>query len=320
MIPSAGNVHPVYVLQKEFSPHSVRSSLQMTATDMNWDPKSAPKLDFNEDYYSILEIDPEITTKDMKKAYYKIVFKYHPDNKEGKEQKDLCNKQMMVINAAYKVLKDGDARAVYDRKRKMGFYGESAKVGKSTAGSNNRQAPPKSSSSYSSSGSTTSSSSSSSASSSNPFGSYGYQNKEESYEATESLGDIFGDLWSEIRKGKSENLVGDLLDFLEDQVFYGTDSSFLFIDIKLHLFLTSFYYCSVTSFFFYCIVFSLFFPFIPTLRFLRLLLQLQQLTTYIHRSEADLDRVPAPVLGLGLGLGLERLVQGPRLEWTPRFR
>ena len=198
-----------------------RNVLRMAAADMNWDPKSGPKLDFNEDYYSVLEMDPEITAKEMKKAYYKIVFKYHPDNKEGKEQKDLCNKQMMVINAAYKVLKDGDARSVYDRKRRMGVYGEAAKAGKSTSGSNNgktqttqQQSQNTRSSSYSGS-----SSSSSSSSSSDPFGSYGYkQNKEDNYEATESLGDIFGDLWSEIRKGKTENLVDDLLDFLEDQV------------------------------------------------------------------------------------------------------
>ena len=183
----------------------------MSTTDMNWDPKSAPKLDFNEDFYSILEVDPMIASKELKKAYYKIVFKYHPDNKEGKEQKDLCNKQMMVINAAYKVLKDGDARVVYDRKRKAGVYGEAAKVGKSSGGSSNRSAQPQTQK--------TQTRASSGSSSSDPFGSYGYnQNAEESYESTESLGDIFSDFWSEVRKGETKNLVVDLLDFLEDQV------------------------------------------------------------------------------------------------------
>ena len=46
---------------------------------MNWDPKKAPKLDFNEDYYSVLEVDSVATSQELKKAYYKIVFKYHPD-------------------------------------------------------------------------------------------------------------------------------------------------------------------------------------------------------------------------------------------------
>ena len=88
---------------------------------MNWDPKSAPKLDFEEDLYSVLEVDDSIKSKDLKKAYYKLVFKYHPDNKEGEAAKALSNKQMMVvINNAYKVLKEDDTRAAYDRKRKFG--------------------------------------------------------------------------------------------------------------------------------------------------------------------------------------------------------
>ena len=191
--------------------------LKMTETDMNWDPKSAPKLDFNEDYYSILEIDPEITSKDMKKAYYKIVFKYHPDNKEGKEQKELCNKQMMVINAAYKVLKDSDTRAIYDRKRKMGVYGEAAKAGKATGGSSNGKSQTQTQTQQTRR-TTTASSSSSSSSSSNPFDGYINKNRNDVYEATESLGDIFSDFWSEIQKGETKNLVVDLSDFLEDQV------------------------------------------------------------------------------------------------------
>ena len=88
--------------------------------DMDWDPKAAPKLDFEEDYYSVLEVDPEIKGKDLKKAYYKLVFKYHPDNKEGEEAKALCNKQMMVINNAYQTLKQDEKRSAYNRKRKYG--------------------------------------------------------------------------------------------------------------------------------------------------------------------------------------------------------
>lgn len=200
-------------LLKEHREFSMVTSRPMTAADMDWDPKSAPKLDFNEDFYSILEVDPEIKGKELKKAYYKIVFKYHPDNKEGQEQKDLCNKQMMVINAAYKILKDDDARVAYDRKRRMGVYGEAAKVGKSSGGNSNSrsqaqtqtQQTQRKASSYSSS------------SSSDPFNGY-YRKEPEDSGSTESLGDIFSDFWSEIRKGETKNLVVDLLDFLEDQV------------------------------------------------------------------------------------------------------
>ena len=49
----------------------------------------------------------------------KIRFKYHPDNKKSEQEKIICNRQMMVINAAYKVLKDPIARAKYDEKRRL---------------------------------------------------------------------------------------------------------------------------------------------------------------------------------------------------------
>jgi len=39
------------------------------------------------------------------------------ESKEGAEAKLLCNKQMMVINNAYKVLKDSASRSSYDKKR-----------------------------------------------------------------------------------------------------------------------------------------------------------------------------------------------------------
>lgn len=85
--------------------------------NLNWDPKTAPKLDFEEDYYSLLEVDEKSNQQELKRAYYKMVFKYHPDNKEGDSAKELANRQMMVINAAYKILKDVALRSEYDRKR-----------------------------------------------------------------------------------------------------------------------------------------------------------------------------------------------------------
>ena len=42
---------------------------------------------------------------------------YHPDGKKLQAEKDLANKQMMVINNAYKVLKDEESRQLYDKQR-----------------------------------------------------------------------------------------------------------------------------------------------------------------------------------------------------------
>jgi DnaJ domain len=77
--------------------NGVGKDVNVTA-EMTWDIKSAPKLDFDEDYYSVLEVDSKIVPKDLKKAYYSIVFIYHPDRKSEVADKELANKQMMVIN------------------------------------------------------------------------------------------------------------------------------------------------------------------------------------------------------------------------------
>eukprot|EP01038_Epipyxis_sp_PR26KG_P004776 gene4776-6698_t len=99
-----------------------------------YDTNLYPKLDFNEDYYNVLEVDPNINAKELKKAYYKIVFKYHPDNKETIEEKKLCNMQMMVINGAYRVLRESENRKKYDLQRKKGLFG--AKAGVKGSGKN----------------------------------------------------------------------------------------------------------------------------------------------------------------------------------------
>ena len=190
------------------------------ADDMSWDPKAAPKLDFDEDLYSVLEVDSAIAPKDLKKAYYKIVFKYHPDNKETAEAKALCNKQMMVINAAYKVLKDADARAKYDRKRRVGGFSSAGRTAGAASSSSPRSSSPRSSSSASASA-RYSAPPPGGGSSSGPFGKSYYPPNapsDDAYATTDSLGDIFAEFWSELRRGDGKGIVDDVLDFLEDQV------------------------------------------------------------------------------------------------------
>ena len=113
---------------------SVMFPLRVTSADseMNWDPKSGPKLDFNEDYYSVLDVEVTVDMKDLKKAYYKLVFKYHPDNIENESSKSMCNKQMMVINGAYRILKNINLRVMYDRQRRKGFVGAGAGIKESS--------------------------------------------------------------------------------------------------------------------------------------------------------------------------------------------
>ena len=81
-----------------FNKHSFALDLFEKSTEGSG--KTNPKLDFNEDYYSVLEVSPTIPASDLKKAYYKMVFKYHPDNKVGEEVKALCNKQVIQTTAS----------------------------------------------------------------------------------------------------------------------------------------------------------------------------------------------------------------------------
>eukprot|EP01041_Mallomonas_annulata_P004366 gene4367-8692_t len=138
--------------------------------EMNWDPLSAPKLNFNECYYKVLEVSQDADATVIKKAFYKLVLKYHPDNKETEEEKNLCNKQMMVINGAYRILKDPTTRDIYNLKRQQGLFGANAKVKDSSSSTPN---PPPSSTSTPKSRTSSSKSSSKSTSSSDAGGAFG---------------------------------------------------------------------------------------------------------------------------------------------------
>lgn len=60
------------------------------------------------DYYQILGVSRDASPEEIKKAYYKLAQKYHPD-KGGDEKK------FKEINEAYQVLSDKEKRAQYDK-------------------------------------------------------------------------------------------------------------------------------------------------------------------------------------------------------------
>ena len=77
------------------------------------------------DYYEVLGVSRNSSDDDLKKAFRKLAFKYHPDrNREaGAEDK------FKEINEAYQILSDKEKRAQYDR---FGHAG----LGSSSAGAN----------------------------------------------------------------------------------------------------------------------------------------------------------------------------------------
>jgi len=62
----------------------------------------------SKDYYKILEVSKDASSEEIKKAYYKLAHKYHPD-KGGDEKK------MKEINEAYQTLSDKQKKAQYDK-------------------------------------------------------------------------------------------------------------------------------------------------------------------------------------------------------------
>ena len=62
------------------------------------------------DYYDILSVDRNATDEEIKKAFRKLAFQYHPDHNHG----DGATDKFKEINEAYEVLSDTDKRAAYD--------------------------------------------------------------------------------------------------------------------------------------------------------------------------------------------------------------
>ncbi|KAK9689833.1 hypothetical protein RND81_09G084500 [Saponaria officinalis] len=72
------------------------------------------------DYYNILGVDKIAKDEDLKKAYKKLVIKWHPDKNPNEDAKA----KFMQIYEAYNVLSNSQKRAVYDQYGEDGLKGE----------------------------------------------------------------------------------------------------------------------------------------------------------------------------------------------------
>jgi DnaJ-class molecular chaperone len=73
------------------------------------------------DYYQILGVDQKASAKQIKDAYRKLAFQYHPDRND---KNPAAAEKMKSVNEAYAVLSDPDKRREYDTLRQQ--FGSSA--------------------------------------------------------------------------------------------------------------------------------------------------------------------------------------------------
>ncbi|MFC2171634.1 DUF4388 domain-containing protein [Acidobacteriota bacterium] len=71
-------------------------------------------------YYEILAVDKEADFQAIRKAYYKLAKKYHPDRYRGRSRstlQNLCETIFIKVNEAYETLSDEEARQIYNERQ-----------------------------------------------------------------------------------------------------------------------------------------------------------------------------------------------------------
>ncbi|MBR5354635.1 MAG: molecular chaperone DnaJ [Alphaproteobacteria bacterium] len=74
----------------------------------------------NKNPYEVLGVARDASDTDIKKAYHKLVMKYHPDKNPGDK---VAEEKFKEVNNAFDILKDPQKRAAYDRFGDAAFAG-----------------------------------------------------------------------------------------------------------------------------------------------------------------------------------------------------
>jgi molecular chaperone DnaJ len=71
------------------------------------------------DYYEVLGIDRNASDEEIRRAFRRLAFKYHPDHNHDEQ----ATEEFKAVNEAYEVLSDPDKRAAYNRFGHSGVEG-----------------------------------------------------------------------------------------------------------------------------------------------------------------------------------------------------
>ncbi len=77
-------------------------------------------------YYEILGIGKDASPEEVKKAYRRLAFKFHPDKNTGDKGSE---EKFKEISEAYEILSNPDKRATYDRFGREGLRGAFSRGG-----------------------------------------------------------------------------------------------------------------------------------------------------------------------------------------------
>lgn len=96
------------------------------------------KMESERDHYEVLCTAPDASAEEIKKAYHRLAFQYHPDRNRKSEA---AHKEMEEINEAYAVLSDPIKRREYDLPRGYGIRVPKFKTGNKVKISANSPSP-----------------------------------------------------------------------------------------------------------------------------------------------------------------------------------
>ena len=66
------------------------------------------------DYYAVLEVSTTATQSEIKRSYRRLARRYHPDLNQQS-----IDRQIKLLNEAYKVLGNSASRVAYDEQRRL---------------------------------------------------------------------------------------------------------------------------------------------------------------------------------------------------------